>query len=135
LQAAVFGRETEEADIDAEIGITAPAPFAVVAGDCRIHGDTNARDKRCSIAGPGIRPGTLDYTGTFMAGHHRALNHGVANPAVQIRVEIAPAYACGGDPHHNFSGTRVRRFRKCIKAQILRPVQTDCLHLRVSLPE
>jgi hypothetical protein len=126
LQAAVFGGKTEEADIDAEIGITPPAPFAVVAGDCRIHGDTNSRQKGRSIAGPGIRPGTLDNAGTFMAGHHRVLNNGVAYPAVQIRVDVAAAYACGGDPHHNLSGTRVGRIRNCIKAQIVRPVQTDC---------
>jgi len=119
LQAAVFGGETEKPEIDTEIWIAPVAPFTVVAGNCRIHSHTNTGEKDPSIAGARIRPGTLNHAGTFMTGHNRVLNNGVADPAIEIRVKVAPANARRRDPHDNLPGARTGRIGNCLKPQIV----------------
>jgi hypothetical protein len=90
-EASAIGEVAAEVEAPAQVWVTLFAKFTAAAGLRRVDRDAHACLQRAECAVERIEACIFHNPGELMAENERALNSGVANPGVRIRMQIAAA--------------------------------------------
>ncbi len=91
-------------------------PLAAAAGLGGVDRYAGARPQRLEEAVECVRPHGLDYGAKLMAQNQRALDGGVADPRIVIRVQITAAETGKADPQQGLTGGGRARMGHALEA-------------------